>query len=266
MVPNLAPAPSRPATRPQQHSHAHLHNLRKIPSTLGQLSGTGGLASDAINGFGGFDPVTGIANGVVSSSRNELTSDQYGNINPQFFAAYNAAVTAVNTPNSSTPSSTPAPSETSTSAERRVLNPLAPPFMLFHPVQLAYPPSLPHSVPVLNRQQPQENSTPQPVPVLQTWYPHPPPSTSGPATERTPFPSVPPPPADFASPIPLGPMVAVQSLFGFPTPTAENGHISQGICWDPVVGMFRAAGSSAVSATGVFEQVVAPSEGAANAA
>jgi hypothetical protein len=38
-----------------------------MPATLGQLSGTGGLASDAFSGFGGFDPVTGIANGVVLS-------------------------------------------------------------------------------------------------------------------------------------------------------------------------------------------------------
>jgi hypothetical protein len=35
---------------------------RQMPSTLGQLSGTGGLGSDAFSGFGGFDPVTGIAN------------------------------------------------------------------------------------------------------------------------------------------------------------------------------------------------------------
>ena len=36
-----------------------------MPTTLGQLSGTGGISGDALNGFGGFDPVTGLANGVV---------------------------------------------------------------------------------------------------------------------------------------------------------------------------------------------------------
>jgi hypothetical protein len=41
-----------------------------MPPTLGQLSGTGGLASEAFTGFGGFDPVTGIANGVVLSLSN----------------------------------------------------------------------------------------------------------------------------------------------------------------------------------------------------
>ena len=39
-----------------------MHPGHKMPATLGQLSGTGGLGSDAFSGFGGFDPVTGIAN------------------------------------------------------------------------------------------------------------------------------------------------------------------------------------------------------------
>jgi hypothetical protein len=39
-----------------------MHPGHKIPATLGQLSGTVGLGSDAFSGFGGFDPVTGIAN------------------------------------------------------------------------------------------------------------------------------------------------------------------------------------------------------------
>lgn len=67
LIPKLATPPSR-MTRPQQQSASSLHQLRKMPNTLGQLSGTGGLPSDAVNGFGGFDPVTGIANGVVHSS------------------------------------------------------------------------------------------------------------------------------------------------------------------------------------------------------
>jgi hypothetical protein len=62
-IPKLA-APS--TTRPQQLSSTPLHRLRKIPQTLGQLSGTGGLPNEAaVNGFGGFDPITGLANGVV---------------------------------------------------------------------------------------------------------------------------------------------------------------------------------------------------------
>ena len=79
MVPKLVPVPSpsesRPATRSshqqqqqqQQQSQPHLRTLHKVPPTLGQLSGNGGLPSDAVSGFGGFDPVTGLANGVVIS-------------------------------------------------------------------------------------------------------------------------------------------------------------------------------------------------------
>ena len=83
----------------------------------------------------------------------------------------------------------------------------------------------------------------------------------------TPFPAVPPAPADFASPIPLGPMVAVQSLFGFPPEGAAPG-AAGAICWDPVVGMFRGTANSAVAAAvaggaAVFEQVAGD---AANAA
>jgi len=49
---------------------------RKIPTSLGQLSGNGGISADALNGFGGFDPVTGMANGVVRSFQGELTQVQ----------------------------------------------------------------------------------------------------------------------------------------------------------------------------------------------
>jgi hypothetical protein len=63
--------------------------------------------------------------------------------------------------------------------------------------------------------------------------------------------------ADFASPLPLGPMVAVQCLGGFPG--AGENLASQGIVWDPALGMYRATGG-----VGVYEQV--SSEGAANAA
>lgn len=112
---------------------------------------------------------------------------------------------------------------------------------MFFPLQLAYT--------LLNRQQSQSQDLSAPsVPLLQTWYSGPP---QQPTTEH-PFPVVPPAPADFASPIPLGPMVAVQSLLGFP-PTATAASVAdtgqgQGICWDPAVGMFHAAG------TGLFEQ------------
>lgn len=64
-------------------------------------------------------------------------------------------------------------------------------------------------------------------------------------------------PADFASPLPLGPMVAVQCLSGF-NPASEN-VTSQGIMWDPNLGMYRTT-----NGPGVFEQV--SNEGAANAA
>jgi len=65
MIPKLAPPP--PRARPQQQQ-VHVHPVHKMPSTLGQLSGTGGLSSDGAGGFGGFDPVTGLANGMVRSS------------------------------------------------------------------------------------------------------------------------------------------------------------------------------------------------------
>jgi hypothetical protein len=181
-------------------------------------------------------------------------------------------MTAANTP-TSTPSSSSTP-DPSTAPDRRLLNPLAPPFMLFHPLQLAYPQTaataaaLQHSFLQQNRQQ---HSTPQDpshhgVPVLQAWYPHHPHPTAASAAlvtvssvehPQVPFPAIPPAPADFASPIPLGPMVSVQSLFGFP-PTASQGESNatatshhQGICWDPLVGMFRAGGNS----VGLFEQM-----------
>ena len=64
-VPKLAPASSRLCSATQR---THFHNIRKVPATLGQLSGSGGLTSDALNAFCGFDPITGIANGVVTYS------------------------------------------------------------------------------------------------------------------------------------------------------------------------------------------------------
>ena len=125
--------------------------------------------------------------------------------------------------------------------------------MLIHPLQLAY----------LNRQSQTQDH--QAIPVLPTWYSHPPSSTAATTTAEhpAPFPAVPPAPADFASPIPLGPVVAVQSLFGFPganvaASAAESG---QGICWDPTLGMYRANIPSSAG-TSLFEQ----GEGAANAA
>jgi hypothetical protein len=70
---------------------------------------------------------------------------------------------------------------------------------------------------------------------------------------------MPPPPADFASPIPLGPMVAVQSLFGFPpNGNGENVVSHSPMCWDPIVGMFCAAGGNgggASATSGLFEQI-----------
>jgi hypothetical protein len=72
---------------------------------------------------------------------------------------------------------------------------------------------------------------------------------------------MPPPPADFASPIPLGPMVAVQSLFGFPPNGNGENAVSRGpMCWDPIVGMFRSATGNSSSAfgtttSGLFEQL-----------
>jgi hypothetical protein len=69
MIPNLATAPNRaPATasnKSQQTVKLSPTQARNFPSTLGQLSGSGGLQSDSVNGFGGFDPITGVANGVV---------------------------------------------------------------------------------------------------------------------------------------------------------------------------------------------------------
>lgn len=60
-MPKLAPPPIPSRPQPLQPQGQR----RKMPTTLGQLSGTGGISGDALNGFGGFDPVTGIANGVV---------------------------------------------------------------------------------------------------------------------------------------------------------------------------------------------------------
>ena len=67
--------------------------------------------------------------------------------------------------------------------------------------------------------------------------------------EASPFPAIPPAPADFASPIPVGPVVAVQSLFGFPNTGTE-------VNWDPVVGMYCAthSGGNTIGTAGVFEQ------------
>ena len=74
MTPKLAPPPPRQPHPQQPQIQIHRHPLNKMPPTLGQLSGTGGLASEAFTGFGGFDPVTGIANGVVLLSfESELT-------------------------------------------------------------------------------------------------------------------------------------------------------------------------------------------------
>ena len=70
MIPKLAPPPRGGSQ--SQVPQIQLHALRKVPTTLGQLSGTGGLASDAVNGFGGFDPVTGIANGLVIQGHSEI--------------------------------------------------------------------------------------------------------------------------------------------------------------------------------------------------
>lgn len=82
-------------------------------------------------------------------------------------------------------------------------------------------------------------------------------SASTGANGAHPFPAVPPAPADFASPIPLGPMVAVQSLFGFPH--GQQGEAAgPALCWDPILGMFRATGTGAIpggaNARSVFEQ------------
>jgi len=100
----------------------------------------------------------------------------------------------------------------------------------------------------------------QPLSLLQAWYPHPPSAgASAQGDHPAPFPAIPPAPADFASPIPLGPMVAVQSLFGFPEGAAQGA-----FCWDPVMGMFRGTTAAAAAAGGaVFEQVAGE---AANAA
>jgi hypothetical protein len=69
MAPKLAATPNRtPATtpvKPQQTVKLSPSPAHKFPATLGQLSGNGGLPSDSVNGFGGFDPITGVANGVV---------------------------------------------------------------------------------------------------------------------------------------------------------------------------------------------------------
>ena len=82
-------------------------------------------------------------------------------------------------------------------------------------------------------------------------------SPSAGANSAHPFPAVPPAPADFASPIPLGPMVAVQSLVGFPG-QGERGAGATAICWDPMIGMFRPTGGGSLpgggNANSVFEQ------------
>src|SRR5579859_1383742 len=127
--------------------------------------------------------------------------------------------------------------------------------MLVHPLQL-----YPHLHPLMNRphhaaQVP--NETPSPIPIFQSWYPAPPQQA---ASERHPFPSVPAPPPDFASPIPLGQMVAMPSVMGFTT-QGDNASCG-GLCWDPVVGMYRtSAGNGAGMPSGVYEQM--SSEGAA---
>ena len=172
-------------------------------------------------------------------------------------------MTAANTPNS-TSSSTPAPSESSIPDHRRVLNPLAPPFMFFHPLQFAaYPPhaaaALQHSLLANSNRQQHSDSSISPVPVFPAWYPPPAhQTTASSASEHTPpFPAMPPPPVDFASPIPLGPMVAVHSLLGFPPNGNGENVVSHGpMCWDPIVGMFRAAaGNSGSTSAGLFEQI-----------
>ena len=93
-----------------------------------------------------------------------------------------------------------------------MLNPLAPPFMLY-PLQLDRP---------------------------QSDAPH-----SHPSVMAYPFPPVPAPPADFASPIPIGGMVAVQYVGGYHpeshSPAASAASFpGAGICWDPVMGVYRA--------------------------
>lgn len=109
-----------------------------------------------------------------------------------------------------------------------MLNPLAPPFMLY-PLQLYRPPT-------------------------DTTHPHR--HHHHPSVVAYPFPQVPAPPADFASPIPIGGMVAVQCFGGYTpdghaqTTTGGVGGGSSanpamgGICWDPVVGMYRATTSA----------------------
>jgi len=55
---------SHPRSTRTQQGQPHSEG-RKVPTTLGQLSGNGGIGIDALNGFGGFDPITGIANSTV---------------------------------------------------------------------------------------------------------------------------------------------------------------------------------------------------------
>jgi hypothetical protein len=63
-MPKLAPPPSRSRAQPTQP--VQLQASPRQPTTLGQLSGTGGMPEGGYSGFGGFDPVTGIANGVLT--------------------------------------------------------------------------------------------------------------------------------------------------------------------------------------------------------
>jgi len=280
IIPNLAAGPNRTpgiaTVKPQQTVKLSPTQAHKFPATLGQLSGNGGIASESVNGFGGFDPITGIANGVVpfplfSDGPKFVLKGQYGNINPQFFAAYNAALAATNTPSTSNKSTASNPSDPPSLVDtRRVLNPLAPPFMFFHPFQLAYPPTAAAAAalhpPVFNRHDPTTSSsapTPRGVPVLPAWYPAAMPdlsaSPSAGASSAHPFPAIPPAPADFASPIPLGPMVAMQSLVGFPHGgQGDAGVAATAICWDPIIGMFRPTGAGSLpgggNASSVFEQ------------
>jgi hypothetical protein len=92
-----------------------------------------------------------------------------------------------------------------------------------------------HLYPHLLRQDP--STAMMPSNAMMQWY-HPP---SG--GER-PFPPVPSPPADFASPIPVGGMVPLQSLVGM----MEGGN---SVCWDPMMGMYRATTGCP---SGLFEQ------------
>jgi hypothetical protein len=180
-------------------------------------------------------------------------------MNPQFFAAYNTAIAAGHT-QAQNPSQSQVSLDQASSHDSRVLNPLAPPFVLFHPLQLLHPPS---TFSLINRQSTGDSPGQPSLPLLHQWYPHPHQPSNHSTTDLTPFPAVPAPPVDFASPVPLGQMLAVpSSLLGFPS--TENGAARAtqqgGICWDPVVGMYR---STNAAGAGAYEQ---QQQGAANAA